>query len=75
MTLRLEMTVIMFLRYVSSCFPQQNHSKKTKCENLVTAMMADMTPGTRKFLNIHVVVMEILPPLMDIIQPNFRPVS
>ena len=46
-----------------------------KHENLVTSMMTDMSPGTRKFLNIPVAVMEVLPPLMDIIQPNFRPVS
>ena len=56
-------------------FCSQNYLKKTKCENLVMSMMSDMSPGTRKYLNIPVVVMEILPPLMDIIQPTFRPVS
>ena len=53
----------------------QNNMKRMKHENLVTSMMTDMSPGTRKFLNIPVAVMEVLPPLMNIIQPNFRPVS
>ena len=38
-------------------------------------MMSDMSPLVRKYLNTDVVTMEVLPPLMDIIQPNLRPVN
>lgn len=37
--------------------------------------MSDMSPSVRKYLNTASMTMEVLPPLMDIIQPNFRPVN
>ncbi|KAL4241036.1 hypothetical protein ACF0H5_001814 [Mactra antiquata] len=49
--------------------------KRIKCENLVASMMVDMLPVIRKFINTEIVVSEILSPLMEIMQPTFRPVN
>lgn len=49
--------------------------KKTKCENLVSCMMTDISPSVRKFINVSIIVSEILPSLMEILQPTFRPVN
>lgn len=53
----------------------ENFQKRVKCENIVSSMMSDMAPGIRTFINVPSIVQEILPPLMDIIQPTFRPVN
>ncbi|KAL3877809.1 hypothetical protein ACJMK2_035456 [Sinanodonta woodiana] len=50
-------------------------TKVSKCQNLVNTMMSDMTPMVRKFLNQSITLLEVLPPLTDIIQPSFRPVN
>ncbi|KAK3609804.1 hypothetical protein CHS0354_029843 [Potamilus streckersoni] len=50
-------------------------TKMSKCQNLINTMMSDMTPMVRKFLNQPITLLEILPPLTDIIQPTFRPVN
>jgi chromosome transmission fidelity protein 18 len=34
-----------------------------------------MSPSLRKYLNTEVVIMDVLPPLMEIIQPNLRPIN
>ena len=49
--------------------------KTEKSHNLVVSMMSDMTPSVRKYIDPEITVMEVLPPLMEIIQPNMRPVS
>ncbi|KAL5018095.1 hypothetical protein ScPMuIL_003817 [Solemya velum] len=59
-------------------YPQKSYEfqmKHMKSSNLVISMMADMMPSVRKFLNEPVTVMEVLPPLMGIIQPTLRPVN
>ncbi|KAK3091861.1 hypothetical protein FSP39_023205 [Pinctada imbricata] len=50
-------------------------TKQTKLENLVSTMMSDMTAYVQKFISKIAIVMDLLPPLMDIIQPTFRPVN
>ena len=37
-------------------------------------MLCDVVPSVRKNLNLGVAVMEMLPLLLEIIQPNLRPV-
>ncbi|OWF51090.1 chromosome transmission fidelity protein 18 homolog [Mizuhopecten yessoensis] len=49
--------------------------KLTKSQNLVTAMMTDMIPSVRKYLDQGKTVLEVLPPLMDIIMPTLRPIN
>ncbi|XP_060063519.1 chromosome transmission fidelity protein 18 homolog [Ylistrum balloti] len=49
--------------------------KLSKSQNLVTAMMADMIPSVRKYLDQENTVLEVLPPLMDIIMPTLRPIN
>ena len=49
--------------------------RRMKSENLVQCMMADMSACIRKFINQEIIISDILPCLMDIIQPSFRPVS
>lgn len=49
--------------------------KKTRTENLVTSMFTDMHPSVRKYQNIENVILEVLPPLMIIMQPSLRPVN
>lgn len=49
--------------------------QRQKSGNLVTSLMSDMLPSVRMFVNETDVVMEILPPLLEIIQPNLRPVN
>lgn len=38
-------------------------------------MQADMHPSVRKFINVEAMVLDVLPPLLDILQPTLRPVS
>ncbi|KAJ8318400.1 hypothetical protein KUTeg_003491 [Tegillarca granosa] len=40
-----------------------------------TSPQTEMLPSTRKYLNEQCAVLEVLPPLMDIIQPTLRPKS
>ena len=49
--------------------------KLTKSQNLVTAMVHEMAPSVRRNVNESVAVMELLPLLVDVIQPTLRPVS
>ncbi|CAH1793925.1 unnamed protein product [Owenia fusiformis] len=50
-------------------------TKLGKSSHLVEAMMNEMCPNTRKFVNYNMIVMDILPHLIDIIQPTLRPVN
>ena len=52
----------------------QFRTKLTKSHNLITSMLNEVLPSVRRNLNSTVVVMELLDPLMDIIQPTLRPV-
>jgi len=53
----------------------QCHMKLTKSQNLVTTMVNDMMPSVRRNVTEGVAVMELLPLLVDVIQPTLRPVS
>nr|KAG5709706.1 hypothetical protein BaRGS_027731 [Batillaria attramentaria] len=46
-----------------------------KITNLLTSLQADMTPGVRKFVDIRNLTLDLLPPLLDILQPTLRPVN
>lgn len=50
-------------------------TKHNKFTNLINSLVSDMAPSVRKYLNTEVVIMDVLPPLMEIIQPNLRPVN
>lgn len=49
--------------------------KLSKSQNLVSSMMSDMIPSVRKYLDQEKTVLEVLPPLMDIIMPTLRPIN
>lgn len=51
------------------------HQAHTKITNLLVALLADMTPAVRKFLDIRNLTLDLLPPLLDILQPTLRPVN
>lgn len=53
----------------------QNNQKLTKNQNLLSAMINDMSPMTRAFTSNKQLVMDVLPLLIHIIQPTLRPVS
>ncbi|XP_062607136.1 chromosome transmission fidelity protein 18 homolog [Saccostrea cucullata] len=50
-------------------------TQKQKSSNLVTSLMSDMVPSVRMFVSEADVVQEVLPPLLEIIQPSLRPVN
>ncbi|KAK2187311.1 hypothetical protein NP493_170g04032 [Ridgeia piscesae] len=59
-------------------YPHQQyecHMKLTKSQNLVTTMVNDMMPSVRRNVTEGVAVMELLPLLVDVIQPTLRPVN
>ncbi|KAL8593155.1 hypothetical protein ACOMHN_009810 [Nucella lapillus] len=47
----------------------------TKVSNLVVSLLTDMTPAVRKFVNLRTLTLDLLPPLLDILQPTLRPVN
>ncbi|XP_074648288.1 chromosome transmission fidelity protein 18 homolog [Tubulanus polymorphus] len=53
----------------------ENYLKLTKTQNLINSLMSDISPKVRHYLNQRKVVLELLPPLMNVIHPNIRPVS
>ncbi|XP_050392503.1 chromosome transmission fidelity protein 18 homolog [Patella vulgata] len=61
------------IQYPHSQFEMR--TKQTKSDNLVGSMMADMLPTVKRFVNTTAMVMDVIPPLMDIIQPTLRPVN
>lgn len=83
MTYRPYLAVIYHFLFASNThpkivYPRQNqemYTKKTHTENLLTTLFSDMPPNIRKFQNNGMVILEVLPPLMTIIQPNLRPVN
>lgn len=83
MTYQSYLTVIYHFLFASNThpkitYPRQNiemNAKKTRTENLVTSMFTDMHPSVRKYQNIENVILEVLPPLMIIMQPSLRPVN
>ncbi|XP_012939837.1 chromosome transmission fidelity protein 18 homolog [Aplysia californica] len=51
------------------------HQSVTKTLNLMTTLISDMTPVVRKFVNPRNMVLDLLPPLLDVLQPTLRPVN
>ena len=47
----------------------------TKVTSLLASLLADMSPSTRKFVNQRSLTLDLLPLLLDILQPTLRPVS
>ncbi|XP_042861929.1 chromosome transmission fidelity protein 18 homolog isoform X2 [Penaeus japonicus] len=59
-------------------FPNQMselNQKLGKMQNLMTAMVNEMSPITRVFAGANSLVRDVLPYLLQIIQPNLRPVN
>lgn len=54
---------------------KQANQKLLKAKNLLATMITDMAPIVRKFNNPQSLVLDLLPPLLDILQPTLRPVS
>jgi len=46
-----------------------------KNNHLLGAVLADVPPRVKCYLNARMAVTELLPPLLEIIAPNLRPVS
>jgi len=53
----------------------QFQTKRTRAENLIASLLTDVSASVRSNLSHAVVVMELLPLLVDVIQPTLRPVS
>ena len=49
--------------------------KQTKVKNLLTTILTEVSPNTACFLDPRMAVQEVLPLLLIILQPTFRPVS
>jgi len=52
----------------------QFQTKRTRAENLITTLLTDVSASVRSNLSYGVIVMELLPLLVDVIQPTLRPV-
>jgi len=52
----------------------QFQTKRTRAENLVATLLTDVSASVRSNLSHSVIVMELLPLLVDVIQPTLRPV-
>ncbi|GFR79244.1 chromosome transmission fidelity protein 18-like protein [Elysia marginata] len=49
--------------------------KHQKTINLLTSLLCDMTPITQKFTNSTNLTLDLLSPMLDILQPTLRPVN
>ena len=47
----------------------------TKVTNLLDSLLTDMSPSIRKFVTVRSLTLDLLPLLLDILQPTLRPVS
>ncbi|XP_071510650.1 chromosome transmission fidelity protein 18 homolog [Diadema antillarum] len=64
--------------YTKIRYPNTQYEVKTKREhisNLVDTMCAESTPHVRRGMNLTLAVTEILPPLLIILRPAFRPIN
>ena len=52
----------------------QFRTKLTRAENLIATLLTDVSASVRSNLSCSVVVTELLPLLIDVIQPTLRPV-
>jgi len=55
-------------------FIVQFQTKLTRAENLIATLLTDVSASVRSNLGRSVIVMELLPLLIDVIQPTLRPV-
>ncbi|XP_033118482.1 chromosome transmission fidelity protein 18 homolog [Anneissia japonica] len=61
------------IHYPSAHF--ENMQKMAKTTNLLTSLCNEVSPYIKRNLNKEVAIMQVLPPLLTIIQPSFRPVN
>lgn len=47
----------------------------TKVTNLLDCLLTDMSPSIRKYVTVRSLTLDLLPLLLDILQPTLRPVS
>lgn len=71
------------LRFAGLAWPKINFptqlselsTNRGKCQDLMSAMVSEMSPQTRVFVSVTTLVQDVLPFLLHIIQPNLRPVN
>ncbi|XP_071946299.1 chromosome transmission fidelity protein 18 homolog [Antedon mediterranea] len=61
------------IHYPSAQF--ENMQKISKVTNILTSLCSEVTPYIKRNLNNEVAIMQVLPPLLTIIQPSFRPIN
>lgn len=49
--------------------------KCNRITGLLATLLMEMLPGIRKYLDIHTLTLDVLPLLLNIMQPTLRPVS
>jgi len=64
----------LLLHCVWVCFIAQFQTKLSRTENLIATLLTDVSASVRSNLGRSVIVMELLPLLVDVIQPTLRPV-
>jgi len=55
-------------------FIVQFQTKLSRAENLIATLLTDVSASVRSNMGRSVIVMELLPLLVDVIQPTLRPV-
>ncbi|XP_022092575.1 chromosome transmission fidelity protein 18 homolog isoform X2 [Acanthaster planci] len=61
------------LKYPNAAY--ENSVKQTRTQNLLTTILSEVCPSTACFLDPRMAVTQILPLLLIILQPTFRPVN
>ncbi|XP_025098804.1 chromosome transmission fidelity protein 18 homolog isoform X2 [Pomacea canaliculata] len=59
-------------------FPHSHYEVMQKCNRitgLLATLLMEMLPGIRKYLDIHTLTLDVLPLLLNIMQPTLRPVN
>ena len=62
-------------KFTGFCFVFQMLVKQQRSDHLLTSLLLDMPPAIRRTATHTLLTTEILPYLVDIIMPSFRPVS
>ncbi|GAB6018829.1 hypothetical protein CHUAL_000490 [Chamberlinius hualienensis] len=76
-------TVGLHYAFASNAFPKvtfpsshfQHKTKVTSCKNVLANIIDEVPPCLRSHLNLEVLVIDLLPYLIKVIQPQFRPVN
>ncbi|XP_077980244.1 chromosome transmission fidelity protein 18 homolog [Glandiceps talaboti] len=77
------MPVVFHMLFASTSYPKiqypnvqyENTLKMNKTTNLLTSLLSGVSAKTKRNVNIQTAVQELLPFLVEIVQPNLRPVN